>query len=129
LAGTADSRLGQAERREVARVDAERALADFRVARRRRGEAHPPLPCEPLRRQPVRSRHIGKGAGIRRDIGQEQPRLDGRMKGVGVERRLRVGRPVMGVPQDALDPHDRFGVAAADIADQPTPFGVAQQPS
>ena len=43
------------------------------------------------------------------DIGQEQPRLDGRVKCVGVQRGLRVGRAVAGMPQDALDPDDRLG--------------------
>ena len=95
-------------------------------AESRRGKAHAAFPGEPLRGRTVRSRHIGERAGIRRDIGQEQPRLDGRVKRVGVQQGLRIGRAVAGVPRQALDPDHRLGVAAADIADQPAPFRRAQ---
>ena len=42
---------------------------------------------------------------------------------------LRVGRAIDDMAQDALDPHHRLGVAAADIADQAAPFRRAQHPA
>src|SRR6266849_1694685 len=59
-----------------------------------RRDAHCPFPFEALRRQAVRARHVDERHRIRLDIGQEEPRLDGRMKGVGVQVALRIGRGV-----------------------------------
>src|SRR5207244_9964036 len=57
---------------------------------------------------PVRSRYIGELALIGGDIGQEQPGLDRRVEGIGVQRGLRVRRAFAGMAQNALDPHHRL---------------------
>jgi hypothetical protein len=48
------------------------------------------------------------------------------MKGVGVEKGLRVGRTGGSMAEQALDPYHRLGVAAADITDQAAPLRRAQ---
>ena len=52
------------------------------------------LPRDPLGGQPVRAGDIGQRALVVGHVGQEQPRLQRRMEGVGVKLELRVGAPV-----------------------------------
>src|SRR4051794_16993384 len=78
-----NSRLGQAQPRQLAGIDAERALPIFGIRRAGGGKAHPPLPGEALRRQAVRARNIGERPRIRGHIGQKQPSLDRRVEGIG----------------------------------------------
>ncbi len=54
--------------------------------------------------------------------GQEKPRLDRRMKGVGMKPRLRVGRRRAGLRENRLDIGQRFEPRRADIAQEAEPF-------
>ena len=107
-------------------IDAKRPFADFDIRRSAGSNAHMLLPGEPLGCQPVRARYISEGPGILRDISQEQPSLDRRVKGVGVEKCLRIRRAGAGVAQDGLHPDHRLGIAAAGVANEPSPIARLQ---
>ena len=66
-------------------------------------DAHAPFPFEPLWRQTVRARDIDEWHCLGRDVGQEQPCLDGRVKRIGVEIALRIGGAVDRAAQHGLD--------------------------
>ncbi len=112
---------GKTQRCQFSRLDAKRALSCFDVGRLASGEAHPPFPGKALPAQPVRAGYIGKGSGVFGDIGQKQPRLDRRVKGIGVQQGLRIGRSGAGMAQNALHPYYRFGVTAAGVTHEPPP--------
>src|SRR5215472_8653069 len=50
------------------------------------------LPCEASRGRPVRSRHVNERTVLLGHISQKEPGLDGRMKRIGVQPRLRIRR-------------------------------------
>ena len=54
------------------------------------------LPGNPLGRQPVRARDIGERALVVGHVGQEQPRLERRVEGVGMQLNLRIGGRLRG---------------------------------
>src|SRR6266851_6393321 len=87
-----------------------------------RRDAHRPFPFEALRRQAVRARHVDERHRIRLDIGQEEPRLDRRMKRVGVQIALRIGRgvrrPGNRAGEDGLDVDHRGSGRGSGIAQQ-----------
>ena len=62
------TRLRQAERRQLSRIDAERALPILGIRRVAGSKAHAPLPGEPLGRQSMGAGNIREGAGVFGDI-------------------------------------------------------------
>ena len=120
-------RRRQAERGK--RFGRDRAHQPVRVLRRPAAgrDRHPPLPIEPLRRQTVRSRHVDERHRVRRDIVQEQPRLDGRVKRVGMQIGLRVGRSGMSAAEDRLQIDHRHRRRRSGIADQIAVFRQFEQ--
>src|SRR5712691_8615432 len=111
-------RRREAEIRQYRRRDRanQLPLGFARLSTRR--DAHRPFPFETLRRQAVRARHVDERHRVRLDIGQEEPRLDGRMKRVGVQIALRVGRPGDRAGEDGLDVDHRGGRRGPGIAQQ-----------
>jgi hypothetical protein len=105
----------------------ERAAGGEPVAALRHRDALLLLPPHPLGRHAVRAGDVDEGALVLRHIGQEVEGLDGRVKGVGVEFRLRVGRGIADVAEDRLDIGERLLIERADIAVEPPPVRVGEQ--
>ena len=124
-------RLGQPEFGQLGRRDRPgQALLRLAVGVMRlpaRPDAHPPLPQETLWRQAMRARDIDERHRVGSDVGQEQPGLDGRVKGVGVELALRVGRTFDRAAQHRLQIDHRRRRRGPGIADQVAVFRHVQQ--
>ena len=87
------------------------------------------LPLKPLYGEPVGTGNVGEWTGIRGNVREKQPRLDCRVERVRVQLCLRILRSVAILPEDALQKDDGVSIAAADIADEATPFGRLQDGS
>ena len=120
--GTAKARGGANPIAAIsARRGAQRAARGKPVAARGGADALLVLPCEPLRRQPVRARHVDERPLVLRHVGQEIEGLHRRMERVDVEVGLRVGLRVAHVAQDRLHVGQRLLVERADIAVEAAP--------
>ena len=82
---------------------------------------------KPFAGSPVRSCYVGQRPPVLLDIGQEQPRFHGGVKGIGMQLQLRIGRAIGGAAEDRLNIIERLASSARDVRHHTFPGGAVEQ--